>query len=150
MKTYLLDSDILTYLEQKSSPFHRATNRRLSGIDDRDEVCFSILSLFEMHHGIAWGLEEDRPHFLRMLASIEGKFMGVGLSWESARIYGELKASYRKATGISGKNVKRDDVDLMIASTALEQGAILVSNDKIFTSLQKIEPNLKLENWAAE
>lgn len=148
MKKYLLDSDILSYLEQIESPFHTPVNRRLCQLDDTDEISIPILALYEIHHGISWASEEDRPYFLRMVSSMEEKFPIAGLSPQGARIYGDLKAAYRKETGISGKNIKRDDIDLMIASIAIEYDATLVSHDKIFKRLQPLYPNLEIEDWA--
>jgi predicted nucleic acid-binding protein len=36
---------------------------------------------------------------------------------------------------------------MILASTAIEIGAILVSNDKIFRKIQEVQPDLQLENW---
>jgi predicted nucleic acid-binding protein len=53
MKKYLLDTDIITYLEEKDSPFHASVKSRLSSLSDVDEVYISVLTLYEMHYGIA-------------------------------------------------------------------------------------------------
>lgn len=148
MKKYLLDSDTLSYLEQPESPFYTPVNRRLCELDDTDEVSIPILALYEIHHGISWGSEEDRPYFLRIVSTIEEKFPTAGLSPEGARIYGDLKAAYRKESGASGKHIKRDDIDLMIASIAIEHRATLVSHDKLFKRLKSLYPSLEVEDWA--
>lgn len=148
MRRYLLDSDILSYLEQKDSPFFPSVQDRLSRLDDDDEVIVSILSLYEISYGISWGPEEDRDFLIRSITSIEEKFLIANLSRKGAEVFGELKSIYRKMTDSSPKNLKRNDIDFLIASSAIAEDAILVSNDKIFLAIKEIEPTLKLENWA--
>lgn len=148
MTRYLLDSDILSYLEQKESPFYPSVHNRLSRLDDDDEVIVSIVSFYEVSYGISWGPEEDRDYLMRTIASIEEKFSVANLSQQGAEVFGELKSVYRKHTNASPKNLKRNDIDFLIASSAIAEDAVLVSNDKIFTAIRDIEPALKLENWA--
>lgn len=148
MKKYLLDSDVLTYLEQQDSPLHEKVRQRLSCLQDDDEVMVSILSLYEMHYGISWASDVERSILSRAVDSIASKFMVVGLSQRGARIFGDLKAGYRRTIGIAPGALKRNDIDLLIASAALEHGAILVSNDRLFEKITAINPAFQLENWA--
>jgi predicted nucleic acid-binding protein len=61
--------------------------------------------------------------------------------------FGILKSTYQKATGINQKILARHNVDFIIASTAIENNAVLVSNDHIFFDLKKCYTSLELENW---
>jgi predicted nucleic acid-binding protein len=149
MSRYLLDSDILSYLQQKDSPFYPAVSERLSRLSDDDEVIISILSLYEIAYGISWAPEEDREYLLKSVASVEATFRASPLSRRGAGIFGELKSAYRQNTGAPSKILKRDDIDLLIASSAIAEDAVLVSNDRIFAAIAEIEPALQLENWAA-
>ncbi len=45
------------------------------------------------------------------------------------------------------KKAKKNNLDLLIASTSIAENATLVSNDKIFKKLAKLELGLKYENW---
>jgi predicted nucleic acid-binding protein len=150
MKKYLLDSDIITYLEEKSSSFHSAVVSHLSSLSDDDEVYISILTLYEMQYGIACVKEEPGKHkkFLAVQESIKRRFTILSLSEKGAEIYGDIKALYRKKTGIKSKPIKKHDVDFILASTAVEYGLILVSNDSIFQQIKNISNNLQVENWA--
>jgi len=58
-----------------------------------------------------------------------------------------LKIAYKNHTGISKKDAKKNDIDLLIASTAIALDATLVSNDRIFKTLSEIDSRLKYENW---
>jgi predicted nucleic acid-binding protein len=71
----------------------------------------------------------------------------VPLTEEGAKIFGELKSKYQKHFGLKKKALSQNSIDMILASTAIEIGAILVSNDKIFEKIQEIQPDLQLENW---
>jgi predicted nucleic acid-binding protein len=49
----------------------------------------------------------------------------------------------------SRAEVQRHAIDCMIAVTALESGAVLVSNDALFDQLVQLIPALQIDNWAA-
>lgn len=149
MKKYLLDSDIITYLEEKNSPLHAPVISRLARLSDDDEVYISVLTIYEMQYGIAFVKEEPGKHkkFLAVQDSIKRRFPILPLSEKGAEIYGEIKAMYRKDTGIQKNPLKKHDVDFILSSTAVEYDLILVSNDSIFQKIQEIFDNLQVENW---
>ena len=43
--------------------------------------------------------------------------------------------------------MKKNDLDILIASTAMAENATLISDDGIFERLSEIEPKFKWENW---
>jgi len=55
------------------------------------------------------------------------------LTLEGARLYGEIKAQYENHTGIGKTEIKRHTVDFILAGTAIEMDAIVVSDDRILT-----------------
>jgi predicted nucleic acid-binding protein len=61
-------------------------------------------------------------------------------------LYADLKVLYKKHTGINKKSMKKNDLDILIASTAMAENATLISYDGIFEKLSKIEPKFKWEN----
>ena len=150
MRKYLLDTDIITYLEEKDSPFHASVKSRLSSLSDVDEVYISVLTLYEMHYGIAY-VKEKPGKYKKLLAvqnSIKHRFPILPLSGKGAEIYGEIKSLYRKDTGIQKKPIKQHDVDFILSSTAIEYDLIIVSNDGIFQKINELFPKLKVENWS--
>jgi predicted nucleic acid-binding protein len=62
-------------------------------------------------------------------------------------VYGKIKNLFEKQTGIGEKEIKRHTVDFMLASTALELDATIVSEDGIIQKIKVSFPNLKVENW---
>jgi len=61
------------------------------------------------------------------------------LPWDStaAEVYGVLRAS------MEAQGRRLDDIDLMIATHALSENAVLITNDKAFWWV----PDLVLEDW---
>jgi predicted nucleic acid-binding protein len=65
-----------------------------------------------------------------------------------AEVFAQLKNAYRLRTGARERDSVRHNVDLILASTALAEGTVLVSNDRIFRALAELEPRLTVERWA--
>jgi predicted nucleic acid-binding protein len=79
----------------------------------------------------------------------------IALSRVGAKIFGEIKYSYRKnvqenfkSKGELEKHLQKKNVDLIIASSAIETGSVLVSNDALFPRLKELRPDFMTENWA--
>ncbi|MBF0552907.1 MAG: hypothetical protein HQK60_20520 [Deltaproteobacteria bacterium] len=53
MKKYLLDSNIVSYMNDPESPFFDAVNKRLAAVSDQDEITISILTPYEHYYGLA-------------------------------------------------------------------------------------------------
>jgi len=62
-------------------------------------------------------------------------------------LFADLKVLYKKKTGINKKAMKKNDLDILIASTAMAESATLISDDGIFEKLSEIEPKFKWKNW---
>jgi predicted nucleic acid-binding protein len=110
-------------------------------------VCFSILSAYEYQHGIAKASEELAKNLEKSWQTFLDLFEVLPLSLEGAKWYGKIKTQYEKQTGIGEKEVKRHTVDFILAGTALETDAIIVSDDGIFRKIKEFYPALKVENW---
>lgn len=119
----------------------------MARLDDDDEVIVSILSLYEFAYGVSWGPEEDQDYLIRSIASIEKNFSIANLTRTGAKVFGDLKSIYRKNTSIPAKALKRNDMDFLIASVAIDLEAVLVSHDHVFLTLKELYPPLQLEDW---
>lgn len=62
-------------------------------------------------------------------------------------VFGELKKHFKDLQSINNENLKKHTVDLIIASTSLENNTTLVSADKIFKSINFIHTKLVFEDW---
>ncbi len=89
------------------------------------------------------------PDRSRLLVIIREEGIGVLAPSEAgAEVFAQLKNAYRLRTGARERELVRHNIDLILASTAVTEGAALVSNDTIFRTLSDLEPRLKVENWA--
>lgn len=154
MTKYLLDTDIVSYLSDPKFPHHEIILLKIRSLPDEDEVFISILTLYELEYGVSCGT----PDLVAMLSETEkmllNRFPVIPLSRAGAKIFGEIKYTYRKKVEASykskselEKHLKKRNVDFIIASSAIETGSILVSNDTIFPKLREIRSDFMTENW---
>jgi predicted nucleic acid-binding protein len=140
MARYLLDTNIVSYLVDTTSPFHEAVHTKLAALSDVDEVALSILSLYELHHWFAYD-----PAQQGAVAEVIRDFQLVPLAESGAELFGAIMRGLRSSA--SRHDVQRSAIDCMIAVTALEHQARLVSHDAIFGQVAQIIPSLELVSW---
>lgn len=148
MKKYLLDTNIITFLEDKDSELGRNVYDHLVS-EAIDKIYVSILTCCEYENSIAG--EKDallRKKLLAIRNHVYENFGILQLTLDTPKIFGELKQEYKKFTKAKQKNLQQHNIDFLIASIALEYGLVLVSNDSIFEVLQKIQPSLSLVDWS--
>lgn len=150
MARYLLDTNVVTELEDRHKPGFAAISARLSSLEDEDEVSLSILSAYEYRHGIAKAPLELKESLLKAWSDFEERFPLIGLSSGGAIIFGELKAGYQNHVGASDRQLKKHTVDFILASSAIEHDAILVSDDRVFPAIREFYPTLQVESWLHE
>ena len=140
MARYLLDTNIVSYLVDSTSPFHEAVHTNLAALSDADEVTLSILSLYELHHWFAYD-----PAQQGAVAEVIRDFRLLPLAESGAELFGALMRGLRSSA--SRHDVQRSAIDCMIAVTALEHQARLVSHDALFAQVAQIIPSLELVSW---
>jgi len=152
MATYILDTNIISYLWDSKSIFHDQIKNKLYSLNNDDIVATTIISIYELTYGIdSFKNDKLKKYFLNAIESIKNdKDISIyPLDLESASYFSNVKNIYKKDTGIIDKSIKKNDLDFMIASIALSQNAILVSNDKLFKVLAE-NTDLQYENWIEE
>ena len=101
-----------------------------------DEIVTTWVTAGELFFGAARSVdpESNARHVGEFLTTLPV----LGLDFAGARVFGELKALLRRQGNIVA------DADLLIASIALAQGAIVVTgNERHFDRM----PGLEIENW---
>ena len=153
-RTYLLDTNIISYLTDSKSPYRKSVKDKLFSLSENDRVSVSIVTLYELAYGLATfektkkdNNDRDEKLFKRGIEFIKEYLETFPLSVEEIDIFGKIKAKYKENTGINTKALKKNDLDFLIASTAISQGAILVSNDGIFRDIVEYGFGLELEEW---
>jgi len=147
MSKYILDTNIVSYFTDDLSPLHTTIVKKISQLGNQDNIYLSILTIYELEHGIASMNNDMAVKFTETKNMMTENFEILPLSLKGPEIFGILKTGYRKQTGITKEAVKKHDIDFMIASSAIAENAILVSNDKIFNQFKNIHPKFLLENW---
>jgi tRNA(fMet)-specific endonuclease VapC len=117
-----------------------AVRRRLNEAEERGEILTSAVVVGELIYGAECSArcEENRENIRRKLERIGI----VPLDARVADRWGTLKSRLR------ARGRGKADIDLLIAATAVEQGAILVTDDAAL--LAGDIPDLTVENWASE
>ena len=145
---YLLDANILTELEDRRKSSYQSIRDKIAALSSEDQIFFSIVFVYEYWHSIAKAPSEDmKINLERALNTFLELFSVLPLTVEGAKIYGEIKTGYEKYTGIGKNEIKRHTVDFILAGTAIEIGAVVVSEDRIFQAIREFYPSLHVENW---
>lgn len=147
MTTYLFDTNIISYWEDIESPHYHSIKNKMSSLQHDDIICVSILTLYELQYGFGTAKEHMKENILKSIELVESIFQIIFLDREGSKIFGQIKSEYQKNIGIKKKELDRHNSDLMIASTAINENAVLVSNDKIFKNLSEIRNDFQYENW---
>ena len=131
--TWLLDTNTLVYILNGETRIRARANE--AGRAGR--VVTSIVVVAELLYGVERSSrrEANRRHLENELEPIEI----VPLSLGAAAHFGRLKAELR------AKGINKTDLDLLIAASALDLGASLVTNDRAL--LDGAIPGLNVENW---
>lgn len=131
--TWLLDTNTLVYiLNGELRVRARANEAGRSG-----RAVTSIVAVAELLYGVERSSrpEANRRHLELELEHIEVVPLSLGATGQ----FGRLKAGQRS------RGINKTDLDLMIAASALDLGATLVTNDAAL--LDGTIPGLMVENW---
>ena len=128
---YLLDTDTVIY-SLKGEPTVAKNLRN----HFHDPMKMSVITLMELYYGAHKSLKIVSN--LAKIKMLTLSFEIISISEESAEIFGMTKAQLEKAGS------PLDDFDLIIASSALSNNLVLVTNN--VRHFQRIE-GLKLTNW---
>jgi len=145
---YILDTNIVSYLLDNKSVFHTRITEKLAKLSSESRIYLSVMTLYEIEYGIASAKGDTERKKYEIARELLLDFFGVlPATKKETQIFGVLKSTYQRTTGINKKALARHNVDFIIASTAIANEAILVSNDHIFFDIQKHYTPFKIENW---
>jgi len=148
MKKYLIDINIISYLADVESPFHESVRARFRALVKDDAALLSILGLYEFYYSLSRANDSIDQKILRTKEKVFATLPIVPLSDAGGKIFGALKTTYQSKYSLPRTALACDSVDLMIASSALETGSILVSHDQVFLKIQAAQASLQVEDWA--
>ena len=130
---YMLDTDIISFFI-KDKP--RAVRIQVAK-HDRDEFCISAITYAELMFGLKRNYSKQLEFWLN---EILDKFSVIAFDESSSVIYGNIRTALEK----SGSPL--DNMDMLIAASAIKTGAVLVSHN--IRHFSKIK-SLKVEDWSS-
>jgi tRNA(fMet)-specific endonuclease VapC len=128
---YLLDTNIASYVIKGNIP---SVRRRIVQVP-MAQLAISAVTEGALRYGAA-----RRPDAARLRTVVDEFLLRMTiLPWDSeaAQHYGQIRAALEREGQAMG------NLDTMIAAHALAMGAVLVTNDRAFTRINK----LKVEDW---
>jgi predicted nucleic acid-binding protein len=150
MRKYLIDTNIVSLLGGKATEESRKIYNKFYQLKDDDVIMVSIVTLYEMMYGLKHSQSSRQQDEIRQnIEFVQKYFEIIPLDLKEMELFADMKVLYKKTTGIGQKAMKKNDLDMLIASTAMAENAILISNDRIFATLMEIEPKFSWENWLA-
>ncbi len=128
---YLLDTDIIIYwMKGNRDISHKIVSEGFSNIAAAD------ISKAELYYGAYKSLRTEEN--LAAITTLSERINFIPFNDPSQSIFGMIKADLER------KGTRLDDVDLMIASTAIAFNLVLVTNN--INHMQRI-PGINIENW---
>ncbi len=146
---YLLDSDAISAVFDPKSPFFDKARTHLENLYEQDEICVSILSIYELEFSFSNAKTKDtRDKITNLINDLTELLEVLPLTLKGSVFYGKLKAGFQKSTGINRKAIRRHNIDIMIASVSLDHNCTLVAKDSIYKDhLVSVIPQLTVEDW---
>ena len=129
---YMFDTDTVSFF-MKDNP---KEIRKKVAKHNKDDFCISAITCAELMFGLKKNYSEKLDFWLN---EVLDRFRVISFDDASSIIYGEIRATLEK----SGNPL--DNMDMLIAASALAEKAILVShNVKHFSKVK----DLKVEDWS--
>ena len=144
---YLLDTNIISDLYDTSTQQHSAIIQRFNTLSNSDCLAISMVTLYELEYAYANAPDDKKVVIRNDINHLKANFEVAPLSQDSAALFGVLKKQLKDNCMISKENIKKHNIDLMLASCAICEHYTMVSADKIFTVLQKFHDALYVEDW---
>lgn len=140
-ETYLLDTNMVSYIVSGASAAARSHLLRLEG---NSAVYVSAISEAELRFGMA--KVPKHPTRIAMMEHFLTKATVLPWGHEEASAYGELRVRLHTAGSPLGA------LDTLIAAHALAIDAVLVTHDKAFHKLQHagLKRMLQVVDWATD
>jgi tRNA(fMet)-specific endonuclease VapC len=130
---FLVDTNILVYLQTKRSP---AVERHVLALPPGD-TAMSVITFGELFYGLS---KSARPHeTLERLRTLTHSVPVLPLPEDAAEAYGHIRSNLEARGKMIGNN------DVWIAAHAKAAGLILVTNNE--REFRRID-GLTIENWA--
>ena len=151
---FLFDTNALSSFTRDSNDGYHAISSKVASLNDSDELYASILSIYEMEYGVLHAKKQNIiAEMKEAIQFVKDEFQIVPLTDNGAKIFADIKEQYQEKKGLGKKALIKHNVDLMIASTAIEIEAVLITNDTkdaIPIIIKACRSDFEWEDWTKE
>ena len=147
----LIDSDVISAISSPERAEFKIIRRFLDGLPEVPQIHLSMLTILEVEFNIA-SFKNDKNRAIQRsnLEVFKDHFEIVQITFKTAETYGKLKQAFKEKTGISKVPLKKHNIDIALASTAIAYDFILVGQDRIYSEhLKTLDARLKHMSWFA-
>ena len=144
---YLLDTNAVSDFFDDKREGHESVVERIAHLKNEDILQVSVLTLCEFKYGSANADQEKKEKKENTIQSLNQMFEILPLPVSVASVYGELKKKFKDIRQVSRENLKKHNIDLLIACTSITESSILVTSDTIYHDLAKLNSKLTVQNW---
>lgn len=145
---YLFDNDSISILYDVDRGIaHTSITERISQLADTDQLQTSVLILYELEFSYHNAPAEKKTGIRKTIDSLQEDFEILPVSVSVAFIFGELKAFLKNDKNLSRKEMRKHNIDIALATTAIQEGSVIISSDDIYAQLARCKENLIFENW---
>jgi predicted nucleic acid-binding protein len=147
---YLLDSNAVSDFYDKNSTNYPKILTHIAQLKNTDKIAISILTIYELEYGLANAPEHKKTVIEQKIMEAQEDFTVLPLSRNAARAFGNFKKAIKDNKMLNKENIKKHNIDLMIAATAVTENYTLVSADAIYSEIAAFDGRLKLQNWTLD
>jgi len=144
---YLFDTDSINFFFKQSLPQYPYIRKRVASLDDNAILQVSALSIAELEYSLFLASEGKKGEIITLLDQVRKNLSVVPFTDSAAVSYAEFKGKLKQKLRISTENMKKHNIDIMLASTALCENAVLISADGLYEKLAEMTPQFQYENW---
>jgi len=116
---YLFDSNVISDLYDIRAKNHIVIIKKLNSLVNSDSLAISILTLYEFEYAYNNAPDNKKVIIRNDINHLKTNFEITPLSIASAEMFGLLKKKFKDSSIISKENIKKHNIDIMLASCAI-------------------------------
>lgn len=145
---YLFDTDAMSFFYDASRmPEHQYLLQHVGLLAEEDRIQVSVLTLCEFEYSYFAASSEKKPFIRKTISKIEASFDILPLTPNVAPIYGQMKSLLKSSKGRKPQEMKRYNVDVLIASAAISESSIVIGADTLYVEIAAVFPHFQYQNW---
>ncbi len=145
---YLFDTDAVSFFFDASRmPEHAHIRHRVSSLAEDDTIQVSVLTLCEFEYSYFAAPADKKPFIRKTIDKIEISFDILPFTKEIAPVYGEIKHALKLSKGRKTQEMKKYNVDILIASSAIMASSVVIGADALYLELAAFVPRFRYQNW---